>query len=129
MAKVYFGSLDIMFLVFQVVLKWWLYEQHVRHESLSVNSYRCIPLPNLVVISLMKMEISILISILTCILWKKLNSLPRSIILIDFENQENDLQFGGPGHDYQKSNHNKKHTGYREASWVSSKRGKLQVWD
>ena len=44
-------------------------------------------LPILVVISLTEMELSVLILILTSMLWKKLNSPPRFAILRDFYNQ------------------------------------------
>ena len=46
------------------------------HDNITSTS-----LPNLILIGLMKMEISILISILKWIPWKKLNSLPQSTIM------------------------------------------------
>ena len=51
---------------------------------IQVNSRRCICLSNLLVKGLIEMEISILISILTWIPWKNLNSRPRSGIKQDF---------------------------------------------
>ena len=53
-----------------------------------VNSPRCACLPNLVVIGLMEMEMSILISVPTWAPWKNMNSPPRSAKLTGFQNQE-----------------------------------------
>ena len=53
-----------------------------------VNSRRCNYLESLGILGLMGTEISILISFLTWIAWKKQNSPPLSSILRDFQNQE-----------------------------------------
>ena len=66
------------------------------------------------------MEISILISILTWIVWKKLNSPLRSVIL-RYKNQEYRLEFRNPGYSWQK-NGKMKSTGHCKALCVSRKR-------
>ena len=55
---------------------------HVTISLILCISCRCTCLPNLVIIRLIEMEISILISILTRLRWKKLNSPSRSVIYI-----------------------------------------------
>ena len=87
------------------------------------NSSKCTCLPNLPVRGLIKMEISILISILACLPRKNLSSSRRSSILRDLQNQEYRLQFRSPGHGWQK-NKSKKNKGNCKTLCVSRKHKK-----
>ena len=67
-----------------------------------------------------------LVSILTSIPQKKLNSPPRFAILRDFQNQGYRLQFRNPEYDWQKNNETK-NIGNRKALCVSKKSNKLKL--
>ena len=68
-----------------------------------VNSCKCTCLLNLVIIDLIEMKISILRSILTWILLKKLSSLSRSAIWRDFKIRKSDLKFRSLRYGWQKN--------------------------
>ena len=59
-----------------------------RNKFIWVNSSKYTCLPNLEAVGFMEIKISILISIFTWMHRKKLNSLPRSTIVRDIQNQE-----------------------------------------
>ena len=92
-----------------------------------VNSCRCTCLSNLVVISLIEMDTSILISILRKVPWKKLKLPLWPAKLRVFKISNTNLQFRSPGYSWHKTEKKEKkykNTGNIKALCVSRKRKK-----
>ena len=75
------------------------------------------------IIGLIEIEARVLISNLTGILWKKLNSRPRPVV--PFKIRNTDLQFRSPRYDWQK---NKNNTNNYKAFCVLRKCNKRQLF-